>query len=167
MEKAKYSLSELTGNEFARIIFAGTGPNTLRGPSDAFTLQELLDISQMETFATWESHDRMWLYSGIDYLMEVARFKDNEIRQTPTGFVQAAAAALFLWLLPMGAVAQTVQIMKPTGQVALTVQTTKQTVNVRDAKGNVVATGTVSKGDVVVLRDKKGNVIATIKKGSK
>jgi hypothetical protein len=61
-------LDDMTEREFNQAIFAEASTTEPRGPSDAFTLEELLTISSSNVFKQWAWTTRSWLYSAIDAL---------------------------------------------------------------------------------------------------
>ena len=71
-EKKRHNLSDLTNEEFEKIIFAGASTVEHRGPSDAFTLEEMIQILNSEAFKSWPNRSKDWIWqtyateSGLD-----------------------------------------------------------------------------------------------------
>jgi hypothetical protein len=71
-KKKQFNLSDLTSDEFDAIIFAGATTVEHRGPSDAFTLEEMSQILGSEAFKSWPNRSKDWLWqtyaveSGLD-----------------------------------------------------------------------------------------------------
>lgn len=61
-------LGDMTQREFNQAIFAEASITEPRGPSDAFTLEELLTISSSNVFQQWAGATRSWLYSAVEHL---------------------------------------------------------------------------------------------------
>ena len=60
----KRNVADMTERELNAIIFEGAGVYTLRGPSDAFTPEEIQAIMDAPHFAKFTPHFQSWMYSA-------------------------------------------------------------------------------------------------------
>lgn len=69
---SQYDLSDLSPDEFNKIVFAGATVLEMRSPSDAFSLDEMEMIMGSDAYEYWPNHDKDFLWnayavqSGLD-----------------------------------------------------------------------------------------------------
>ena len=59
-------MDDMTERDFDRAVFAGASPSTLRGPRDAFTVDELFQIVLSESFKQWSQAGRDWVRNSLN-----------------------------------------------------------------------------------------------------
>lgn len=65
-EKKRYNLSDLTNHEFEKIVFAGATTCEYRGPSDAFTKEEMETILNSEAFKSFPNYSKDFLWAAYE-----------------------------------------------------------------------------------------------------
>lgn len=58
------NVADMTERELTTLIFEGAGIYTLRGPSDAFTFDEICAIMDAPHFIEFSSSFQSWMYSA-------------------------------------------------------------------------------------------------------
>ncbi len=63
-EKEKHDLSDLSNSEFEKIVFAGAGMSEHRGPSDAFSFEEMVVIVMSEAYSYFSRANQDFLWAA-------------------------------------------------------------------------------------------------------
>lgn len=76
-EKKRHNLSDLTNEEFEKIVFAGATTVEHRGPSDAFTAEEMQTIINSDSFYFFPQYSKDFLWAAYaneaDKILEKVR----------------------------------------------------------------------------------------------
>lgn len=76
-EKKRHNLSDLTNEEFEKIVFAGATMTEHRGPSDAFTVEEMQTIINSDSFYFFPQYSKDFLWASYtnqaDKILEKVR----------------------------------------------------------------------------------------------
>lgn len=76
-QKKLHNLSDLTNEEFEKIVFAGATMAETRGPSDAFTVKEMQVIINSDSFYFFPQYSKDFLWAAYaneaDRILEKVR----------------------------------------------------------------------------------------------